>query len=88
MARWGVHRPKRLGERYESLAGDLEERRWDYLFKRHLGINPSDRRELLWWEHKIYVDGLLWEFSDQDPDEVVEGTTENLQDLGFSAQSV
>lgn len=84
MARLGVRRPKRLTERYDSLAGDLNERRTLYLFRRRLGITPEEARRLPWWEWKMYVDGLLWEFADTEETEYVDGTADNLRDQGFT----
>lgn len=87
MACLGVHRPKRLSERYESLAGDLEERRTRYLLRRHLGVEPEDAPNLPWWKRKLYVEGLLWEFAEQDESEEVDGSLDSLGDLGFSVDS-
>ncbi len=84
MARLGVHRPKRLTERYEALTGDLNERRTRYLLRRHLGVEPEDVPQLPWWKRKLYVEGLLWEFANQEEDEVVDATPENLEGLGFT----
>lgn len=89
MARLGVHRPKRVGERYESLAGDLNERRTRYLFRRHLGVEPEDVPNLPWWKRKLYIEGLLWEFSDNKEDtEYIDSTPENLQGEGFSVNTI
>ncbi len=89
MARFGVHRPKRLNERYESLTGDIEERRTRYLLRRHLGVEPEDASGMPWWKRKLYVEGLLWEFANKDdePNEYVDATPENLVDQGFTFNS-
>lgn len=90
MARLGVHRPKRLTERYEGLAGDLNERRTRYLLRRHLGIEPEDAPFLPWWKRKLYVEGLLWEFAEQDEEgyEEVDGSLDSLGGMGFTVNSV
>jgi hypothetical protein len=88
VARLGVYRPKKLSARYESIAGDLNERRTRYLFKRHLGIEPEDAGALPWWKRKLYVEGLLWEFADQDAPEVNDGSLDDLQGQGFTVNSV
>lgn len=88
MARWGVHRPKRLGERYESLAGDLDERRTRYLFKRHLGVEPEDAPLLPWWKRRLYIEGLLWEFTEQEEDEIIDSDLGSLGGLGLTVNEV
>lgn len=88
MARWGVHRPKRLGERYESLAGDLEERRTRYLFKRHLGVEPEDVPTLPWWKKRLYIEGLRWEFTDEEDVETLDGSLDSLQGQGFTTNAI
>ncbi len=88
MARLGVHKPKRLSERYEGLAGDLDERRTRYLLRRHLGIDPEDVPALPWWKRRLYVEGLVWEFSNEEPDETVDGgDPDALQGLGFTVNT-
>lgn len=88
MARWGVHRPKRLSERYELLAGELDERRTRYLLRRHLGIEPEDVPALPWWKRRFYVEGLLWEFANEQENEQVDGTLDNLEGQGFAVGSI
>ncbi len=85
---WGVHRPKRIGERYEALAGDLAQRRTWYLFKRRLGMSIAEARALPWWEFKVYLDGLLWEFSPESEDEFVPDDGESLTGMGFGFSQV
>ena len=87
MARFGVRRPKRLGERYESLAGGKDERRMCYMLRRHMGIEPEEVNRLPWWKLKLYVEGIMWEFGEQEPDEYVESTPENLAEQGFTVNS-
>lgn len=87
MALCGVPRPKRIEPRYEALAGDLNERRTRYLLKRHLGVEPEDAAKLPWWKRKLYVEGLLWEFADQDETEQLDGSQESLAGQGFTVNS-
>ena len=87
MARVGVHRPKRLSERYEELAGDSNERRTLYLLRRHLGVDPEDARNLPWWKRRLYVEGLLWEFADKDSTEYDDGAPSGLAEQGFTVNT-
>lgn len=90
MARLGVRRPKRLGERYESLAGDLEERRTRYLFRRHLGVEPETVPSLPWWKRKLYVEGILWEFANdgEEETEYIDDDTDSLGAEGFTVNTI
>lgn len=81
-------RPKSL-ERYEALAGDRDERRTRYLLRRHLGVEPEDVPRLPWWKRRLYVEGLVWEFTEQEEErELVEATPENLGALGISVRTI
>lgn len=88
MALFGVHKPKRLSERYEGLAGDLNEQRTRYLLRRHLGIDPEDAANLPWWKRKLYVEGLLWEFASSETNETNDGSLDALEEQGFTVNSV
>ena len=52
--------------------------------RRHLGVEPEDAPKLPWWKRKMYVEGLLWEFADQDETEQLDGSPESLASQGFT----
>lgn len=87
MAVLGVPRPKRLEGRYEALAGDYNERRFRYLLRRHLGVEPEDVPALPWWKRRLYVEGLTWEFGDGEQTEYVDNSLDGLGSLGLSVSA-
>lgn len=44
--------------------------------------------KLPWWKRQLYVEGLLWEFTDADDTEYLDGSFEDLQGQGFSVNEV
>lgn len=54
------------------------------MLRRHLGVEPEDVPKLPWWKRRLYVEGLLWEFAEQEEDEVLDGTVDNLAEQGFT----
>lgn len=88
MACLGVHRPKRVSERYESLAGDLEARRVKYLFRRHLGVEPEDTPKLPWWKYRLYLDGIAWEFFENQEQQTGDGSLDDLAEQGFTVNTI
>ncbi len=43
---------------------------------------------LPWWKRRLYVEGLLWEFSNQEEPDYVDATPDGLASMGFSVGSV
>lgn len=69
----GGARPKRLEERYEDVAGPFPARQTHYLARRHLGFLPAEFDALPWHERRMFIEGLIFEFTDEEPDEWIDG---------------
>lgn len=52
-------KPYVASERYEALAGDAEDRRLYYLFRRRLNMGVAQVDGLVWWEWRLLVEGLI-----------------------------
>jgi len=89
MAARGARRrgPKRLEDRYEALAGDEQDRRILYVFRRRFQMGFDEVRSLPWWYRRVLMEGLAIEFADPnaEPDEFVDATSpDGLAALGVT----
>lgn len=50
--------------------------------RRHLGLGVAEQAALPWWEHRLYVEGLVDELT--DPDERVQEVA--VEDLGVQVR--
>lgn len=80
-----------MGRRFEEATGGLTQRRVDYLIRRHLGFSRSEWRELSWIDQRVYLEGLRWEFYEDEEEPETEDLTENwdaLSKYGIKVQNV
>lgn len=63
MAGGEVLPPSESERRFERLAGGPDERRIDYLLRRHLGTTRAKLLQRPWWEYELVIEGLVAEFS-------------------------
>ena len=83
MAHPGAHRPKSVEDRYEALTAGFDPIVW-YLFRRRLGLSMADVRALPWHELRVLVEGILWEFAEDEGDAPAAGTSDDLAALGLT----
>ena len=79
-----------VAERYEALAGDVNQRRIYYVARRRLQFLPEEWDRLPWWQARMYLEGVQWEFSDEPEDDRFEGMDDDqkLAALGVNIRRV
>lgn len=78
--------------RYESLAGDEDERLLLYLLCSRLGLSVSEAKALPWWEYDLLIEGIAWDLERQANLAGAGGEetehVDDVADLGFNVRSV